>query len=149
MKSIRCQSIAVLVSAVCASAHAQWLVSDKSIVLTSNPNDIVQLDAGGRYAHVLRYTRSGTPRSIYQRFSYSLTNYRDDTFEELGVVGTSARIGALDSTGGATLVFPRVKTVSGYQRQYSVLRTFPKAGRRSFLTESGNWTSLVGLRQPP
>ncbi len=137
MKNIRCQSIAVLGLALCASAHAQFLVGDKSIVLTSNSNDIVQLDAGGRYAHVLRYTRSGTPRTIYQRYSYSLTNYRDDTFEELGVVGTSARFGALDSTGGATLVFPRAKTVSGNQRQYSVLAHVPQSGPAKFLDGVG------------
>lgn len=137
MKKFCAYSIAVLITAFCATAEAQWLVSDKSIVLTSNPNDVVKLDAGGRYAHVLRYTQSGTPRTIYQRYSYSLTNYRDDTFEELGVVGTSARFGALDSTGGATLVFPRVKTVSSYQRQYSVLAHVPQSGPAKFLDEIG------------
>lgn len=137
MKKFCAYSIAVLITAFCASAEAQWLVSDKSIVLTSNPNDVVKLDAGGRYAHVLRYTQSGTPRTIYQRYSYSLTNYRDDTFEELGVVGTSATIGAVDSTGGATLVFPRVKTVAGVQKQYSVLAHVPQSGPAKFLDGIG------------
>jgi len=113
------------------------LVSDRSLVVSTQATDQVSLDAGGRFAHVLRYVPTGTRQSIYQRYSYSLTKYRDESFSELSSVNLYAKIGAIDSTGGATLVFPRFISDFGSQLHYSVLAHVPQSGPSKFLDGVG------------
>lgn len=134
MKSVRRAFMLFLLAFTVSLANAQTaLVSDKRTIISTATNDEVKLDAGGRYAHVLRYIPTGNRRSIYQRYSYSLTKYREDAFDELSSVRASARFGALDSTGGATLVFPRYISDFGSPQDYSVLAHVPQSGPAKFL----------------